>query len=244
MSNNITTRDASLAEKVLKTTESGGVHTPHHKAEIVVAGVDVGVGARFPVSVQDGMATSDLQTAANALLTTIRDSLTGRSSAWQACDTALTRPANTTAYAANKAIGSSSSTLFKFTNWFSEAGGSRLLTGLKFSAEKSGGISVPANFSVRAFVYAGLPTAPAADQADFPLLAADKTLRQAAPLFETPIAGGTGSDCYESYAPLYTPALIKAAAGNRDLYVILVAQGAWTPTSASILNVFAAGPEV
>jgi hypothetical protein len=37
----------------------------------------------------------------------------GLSNVWQAADQSLTRPGNTTAYAANNAIGSSGSALFK-----------------------------------------------------------------------------------------------------------------------------------
>ena len=244
MTNNIITKDADLVSRIIKTTDVGGVHTPHHKAEIVIGGSDVANGNRLPVAVQDGLATADLQTFSNALLTTIRDSLTGRSSAWQQCDAPITRPANTTAYAASKLMGSASVTRFKFTNWFPAEGGSRLLTGLKLTVEKAGGISAPAGFAVRAFVFSGLPTVATADQSDFALLAADKAIRQSSPLFEAPTTGGAGSDCYETFAPLYAPALIKAAPSNRDLYVVLVAQGAFTPTSASIMNLFAAGPEI
>lgn len=154
---------------------------------------------------------------------------------WQAADAALTRPGNATAYADKKAVGSSSSCLFTFSDFFRRKGASALLLGAKLEIYKSGGISVPSGFAVRAWLYAGAPSSPpASDQADFLLNHANAAVRLGYLDFSTAVSGASGSDCYEAYAEPTLPRTLKAPADVDDLCMVIHSTGAWTPTSGSV----------
>ncbi len=166
--------------------------------------------------------------------------LGGEAKVWQAADAALTRPANTTAYAAHGGVGSSSSCIFKFTNFFRKNGNTGLLTGLRLMASGSG-IGVSNMGSVRAHLYAASPSSPpSADQQTFNTLAANEAIKLGFVDFLQWNIGGSGSDMISSYGtPSITPLPIAAASGARDLYLVLEATAAFTPLSAAVIQAFA-----
>jgi hypothetical protein len=169
----------------------------------------------------------------------------GISNVWQPADSALTRPANTTAYAANQAIGSSTTVLFKFSGLFRANGGSASLTGLRVVASLSG-IAASNMGAVRAHLFNAAPSIAAGlvDQGTFNTLLADDLFKLGTVDFSTWNVGGGGSNLIESYgAPALSPLPIigaqTPAPGARDLYMILVATGAFTPASGQTIQAYA-----
>jgi len=165
----------------------------------------------------------------------------GLSNVWQAADQSLTRPANTTAYAANNAIGSSSSTLFKFSGFFRARGGSALLTGLRVIASVSG-IATSNMGVIRAHLFNASPTAAngLVDQGAFNTLFVDDVSKLGTADFSTWTIGGGGSNLIESYgAPALSPLPLVAAQGAMDLYAVLVATGAFAPAAAQVIHAYA-----
>ena len=169
----------------------------------------------------------------------------GVSNVWQPADSALTRPANTTAYAANQALGSSTTALFKFSGFFRANGGSALLTGLRLVASLSG-IAASNMGPIRAHLFNAAPSTAAGlvDQGTFNTLLADDLLKLGTADFSAWNLGGGGSNLIESYgAPALSPLPIigaqTPAPGARDLYLILVATGAFTPASGQTIQAYA-----
>jgi hypothetical protein len=170
----------------------------------------------------------------------------GASNVWQAADAALVRPANTTAYSAGEAIGSSTTVLIKFTGFFFRArGGSALLTGLRLVAQGSG-IAVTNMGAVSAHLYTAPPASAlataTADQTQYNTMYADDTLKLGRVDFATwNIGGGSGSDTIESYgAAAVSPLPLIAGQAAQDLYMVLAATGAFTPLSAQLIGAYAA----
>jgi hypothetical protein len=169
----------------------------------------------------------------------------GLSNVWQLADSALTRPANTTAYAANQAIGSNTTALFKFSGFLRANGGSALLTGLRLVASLSG-IAASNMGAIRAHLFNAAPSIAngLVDQGTFNTLLADDLFKLGTVDFSTWNIGGGGSNLIESYgAPALSPLPIigaqTPAPGARDLYVILVATGAFTPASGQTIQAYA-----
>jgi hypothetical protein len=165
----------------------------------------------------------------------------GLSNVWQAADQSLTRPANSTAYAANNAIGSSSAALFKFTGFFRVRGGSGLLTGLRVIASLSG-IAISNMGAIRAHLFNAVPTAAngLVDQGAFNTLFVDDASKLGTVDFTAWTSGGGGSTLVESYgSPALSPLPLIAAPGAMDLYAILVATGAFTPAAAQVIQAYA-----
>jgi hypothetical protein len=54
MSDNMAVVDGHQTNQTIRTTESGGIHTPHQKAELQVGGVDVASGNPVPVTLVGG----------------------------------------------------------------------------------------------------------------------------------------------------------------------------------------------
>jgi hypothetical protein len=165
----------------------------------------------------------------------------GVATVWQPCDANLTRPSNTTAYAAGEGMGSSASIVFSFTNFFRAPGSSALLTGLRFVMNASGILTSNAG-AVLAHLYQGSPSAASGlvDQSAYPTLIADDALKLGMINFTTWYQGGTGSNIIESYgSPLLAQQPVIAAPGLQTLYAVLVANGAFTPVSAAVLSLYA-----
>jgi hypothetical protein len=165
----------------------------------------------------------------------------GLSNIWQAADQSLTRPANTSAYAANNAIGSSSSALFKFTSFFRVRGGSGLLTGLRVIASVAG-IGTGNMGAIRAHLFNAIPTAAngLVDQGTFNTLFVDDASKLGTVDFSTWTIGGGGSNLIESYgSPALSPLPLIAAQGAMDLYAILVATAAFAPAAAQVIQAYA-----
>jgi hypothetical protein len=58
MANNLSVKDANAASKVLKTTDNGGVHTPHHNVDNVVSVVSPPISTATPISGQIAVPTA------------------------------------------------------------------------------------------------------------------------------------------------------------------------------------------
>jgi hypothetical protein len=178
----------------------------------------------------------------------------GTANVWQAADQTLTRPANTTAYAANEALGSSASVIFSFGDlvnypssvpFFRHMNSSAILTGLRLTASLAGGISGLVMGSVLAHMFQAAPSAattgPLTDQGVWQMLQADSTIKLGIVLFSAWYTGGTGSDITESYgAPVISQQPIIAAPTTQSLFVVCTAQSAFTPLSAMIYHLHAA----
>jgi len=165
-------------------------------------------------------------------------------SAWAAANTAITRPANTTAYAAHNSIGGAANCLFTFSNLFPWAGAAGILTGMKLVINASG-ISVPSGIAVRAHLFNDDVSATAlsanADQSTFKTMVANAGAKLGYVDFTSFSIGGSGSDAIESYGtPVVSPLHLQAKAGGRNLYAILEATAAYTPNSASVYSLYAA----
>lgn len=178
--------------------------------------------------------------------TTFQGNLGGMSNVWQAADATLTRPGNTTPYTTGMALGSAASTVFRFGTFFRQPAGSGLLTGARLVASVSG-IGTANMGAITGHVFNATPSAaPAADQSQFPTLAADDAAKLGTISFSTWAIGGTGSNLIESYGVLSLSPLpvIAAPITNsvtpQELFVVLMAAGGWTPVSAAILNLYLA----
>lgn len=183
--------------------------------------------------------------------TPILGNVGGTANVWQAADQTLTRPANTTAYAAGGALGSATSVIFSFgdlvnfpssVGFFRKPNSSAILNGLRLSCSLAGGIATTAVGSVFAHLYQTAPSAASglADQNQYPNLQADAPIKLGAVQFSTWVAGGTGSDVVESYgAPLLSQQAVIAAAATQSLFVVCVSVGAFTPVSAAIWHLHA-----
>lgn len=173
----------------------------------------------------------------------------GISNVWQACDATLTRPNNTSAYAANGLIGSSSAALFKFSNFFRAKGATGLLTGLRLVASVSG-IATTNMGSITAHLFNASPAGAIAaaggsgsfvDQGTFDVMFADDPSKLGTVSFSGWSTGGGSSDTIESYGtPALTPLPIAAAAQDNSLFLVLVAAGAFTPVANQIIKPYAA----
>lgn len=160
-------------------------------------------------------------------------------------DADITRPANTTAYAANNSIGTASNCLITYSSFFEAAGDNHLLTDARLVIQGSATISVPSGIAIRAYLFTADPTATVlssnADQATYKQMYAAAGTELGYVDFLTFTTGGTGSDAMQSYGtPIITPKHIKAAATSRALYAILVATAAFTPISASVHRLYLA----
>lgn len=174
----------------------------------------------------------------------------GISNVCMAADQTLTRPANTTAYAAGQALGSDSSVIFSFGDtvnypsakpFFRYVNSSALLTSIRLGCSLSG-ITASNMGSVIGHVYQTSPTAAEGlvDQNQYPVLQADSPKKLGLVLFNTWFTGGTGSDLIESYgSPVLSQHPIIAAADTQSLFVVCVANSSFTPASSAIFHLHA-----
>ena len=176
----------------------------------------------------------------------IGPSVGGISNVLQAADANLTRPNNTTAYSSGEAIGSSTSTLFSFSNFFRANGSTALLTGLRLVASGAG-ISTTNMGTVTGHLFNAPPAAAVEsvqgaliDQATFNVMFADDAAKLGTVSFASWTSGGGGSDTVESYAvPILSPLPICAALASQSLYLVLVAAAAFTPLASQIIKPYA-----
>jgi len=178
----------------------------------------------------------------------------GKATVWQTADQNLTRPANTTAYAAaGIGIGSSSSIVYSFTNFFWQPGSSGILTGLRMVCNAPG-ITTSNMGAVTAHLYLGSPSAAigVSDQQAFPTLIVDDALKLGYVTFSATnwVQGGTGSNIIENYGQqiISTQHLIGlqasgATPGSGTLYVVPVTTNntSFTPVSAAANYMYASG---
>jgi hypothetical protein len=159
---------------------------------------------------------------------------TGASANMVWADTARTRPNNATPYGANQPIGDATDCHFTFTNFFRKNAGAAYLHEVRVAVNKAA-ITVPAAIALSAYLYNAAGGA-IADQATFTTLEAARTRRLGPPIaLSYNFIGGTGSDEYEMHGyPIGGPMLIQAAAASRDLSLLLVATGTWTPVAQGI----------
>lgn len=163
-----------------------------------------------------------------------------RATVRQAVDATRTRPANATAYAVHGALGDAAGCVFKFSNFFPEAGATGVLTGL--AVVMSGpGIAASHGGTLVGHLYNAAPASPpGADGQPFASLAANAGAALGAVDVSGWTVGGTGSD---SIGALGVPRLsvqqIRAAAAARDLYLLLEAGAAFTPLSGAVIGAYA-----
>lgn len=154
--------------------------------------------------------------------------------------TRLVRPANTTAYAANGAIGAAAAALITLPGFFSAAGSHALLTEARLVVD--GIAAVPSGMAARLHLYNADPSAAlasAADQAVYKTLAALSSNKLGYIDFTSFAIGGAGSDMAESYgAPVVSPLHLVAGAST-TLYGLLVSTAAWTPVAGMGFQVYA-----
>jgi len=140
----------------------------------------------------------------------------------------FTRPADTTAYAVGDAVSDSASapTVAVFTGVTRTNGGGGMLK--KVRLVKTDEDVTNASFRLYLFVGASPPSA-IADNAAFTLLYSNRSKRFGSTDL-TMVSEGTGSDCAEDVT--LPDILFQVDASNNNMYAILTAQGAYTPTSA------------
>lgn len=158
-----------------------------------------------------------------------------------AADSSLTRPANVTAYAANQGVGSGSTCIFKWTNFFSASGSKTgLLTGLRVVAAAAS-IGVANMPNLLAHLYTTTPgSPPASDQATFNDLTANQVIELGTVAFGQWNIGGAGSNMIDSYgAPVIVPLPIRPADGERDLYIVLATTSTATPIASTVVSMYA-----
>lgn len=156
-------------------------------------------------------------------------------------DAARTRPNNATPYAANKTIGDASASVFTFTDFFREQGGIAWLAELKVDVSKSGGITIPSGIAARGILFNAAPASAAdgsgtygADQSAYSQFAVNRAKRLGFLDLYTANTGDASSDSFSLIGQPAMPMLLQAAAASRDLHLLLIATGAWTPTASSV----------
>lgn len=141
----------------------------------------------------------------------------------------VTRPDNTTAYAAGDVFGTSPATNIEFENILPEAGQDFFLTDAKIEIILA---AVPANMSTFTLhLYDSAPTA-IADNEVWTLLAADASKYLGAIQFTLPVDRGEVLIMWEKTLNMKR----RLASGSTSLYGQLVTDGNYTPTSEEVIN--------
>lgn len=228
--------------------------TPQKPAIITRRGLITGIGALAAAAALPNLLRAVPNSQWPPQGAPILGNVGGVANVWQAADQTLTRPANTTAYAANQALGSSSSVVFSFGDqvnypssvpFFRHVGSSAFLTGLRLSVSLASGVTSLVMGTVLAHVYQAAPSAatagPLADQGVYPTLQADAPIDLGLVLFTTWFVGGTGSDYMTSYgAPVLSQQPVIATVDAQSLFVVCTAQAAFTPLASMIYYLHAA----
>lgn len=182
----------------------------------------------------DGVET--LISSTNTKLDSVLAALFGRQSL---VNTSVTRPANTTAYAAKDVLSDSTSapTVLTFANVAYANGGSGLIVKARLQSNRSTDTA-----RIRLHLYHTAPTA-INDNDAFTLLWANRDKRIGYIDFPALATEGSGSDSVEAIvtpgatAPGLVPLQFTCAAGNRTLYGILETLDAFTPASGQVFFV-------
>lgn len=192
-------------------------------------------------SLPTGASTSALQTTGNTSLASIDGKVPALVSgrvpvdpsgvyspvvgAQIAASASFTRPANTTAYAANGAVSDSTTaaTILTFSNSARISGGS----GIILSARHVKSSATTTNATFRLYLYRATVSA-VNDAAQFALLYANRTSRIGFVDF-THATAGTGSDATESFVTFTNLGFVASAT---SLFGQLVATAAYVPASA------------
>lgn len=142
----------------------------------------------------------------------------------------ITRPSNTTAYTAGDVVGDTNgSAILTFTN-AGPSGGFVILQSVSLVFSDS---SVPSGMGAfRLHLYSAAPTA-IADNAVFDLVSGDRANYMGYIDLSTPL--DFGSSLYTQTD--YSGRLVKLAAASTTLYAELETRGAYTPVSASTVQV-------
>lgn len=142
----------------------------------------------------------------------------------------ITRPSNTTAYTAGDVVGDTGgSAILSFTP-AAPAGGFVILQSLSLVFSDS---TVPSGMgSFRLHLYSASPTA-IADNAPFDLVSGERTTYMG--YVDIPSPQDFGNSLYTQLD--YSGRLIKLAAASTTLYAELETRGAYTPVSASTIQV-------
>jgi hypothetical protein len=143
----------------------------------------------------------------------------------------FTRPANTTAYTAGDVVNNSVTVPAALTlsNCARVASGSGFISKVKFEMNSA----VITNALFRIYFFTVAPTA-INDNAPFTLLHAD-VLKYVGSVDITMRTEGSGSDCAQGY-DFASRIPFVCAGGDANLYAIVVAEAAYTPTSGEVFN--------
>lgn len=174
-------------------------------------------------------------------------SVGGHSIVWKEADGTKTRPNNTTAYAANQAIGATADVIFKWTSFFRKNANTGTLTGLRVTVAGSG-IAAANMGAIRAHLFTTSPTLTSnADQGTYNTLNSNKAIGLGYVDFSSWVIAGAGSDVIGSYgSPVIANLPLAAAAGARDLYAVLATQpgaAGFTPLAQAVIDMFASAFE-
>ena len=156
-------------------------------------------------------------------------SLTVDSKAYRSVVT-ITRPSNTTAYTAGDVVGDTSGSAIITLSNIGPSGGYVLVQSVSLIFSDSAVISGMGNY--RLHFYSASPTA-IADNAVFDLVSGERANYMGFVDLATPV--DFGSSLYTQTD--YPGRLIKLAAGSTTLYAELETKGAYTPASASTIDV-------
>ena len=141
----------------------------------------------------------------------------------------ITRPSNTTAYTAGDVVGSTSGSAIITLSDIGPSGGYTLLQSAALIFSDS---SVPSGMgSFRVHLYSSSPTA-IADNAAYDLASADRSAYMG--YFDFPAPVDFGSTLYTQTD--YIGRMIKMATSSTTLYAEIETKGAYTPVSASTVE--------
>lgn len=193
--------------------------------------IKVGTVSGVPLSVSTISGTSVTVTTASGTSLSVNDntgSLTVDGKAYRSTVT-ITRPSNTTAYTAGDVVGDTGGSAILTLSTIGPAGGYILIQSAALIFSDS---SVPSGMGAfRIHLYNVSPTA-IADNAPFDLVSGDRASYMGYIEFSAP--QDLGSTIYTQLD--YPGRLIKLAAASTTLYAEIETRGAYTPVSASTVE--------
>ena len=168
------------------------------------------------------------------------NSVGGKATVWQPADivagnqvNGLIRPNNTNTYSAGQALGSLTSCVFQFSNFFLYPVGSGLLIGSRVAVSATG-ITPSAMGNLMGHLYQGVPSGAngISDGVAYPLLFADEPLYLGSMVFTTWYGnggsggGGAGSNVTFAFgSTLLAQQHVIGSPSNKNAYLVLVATG-------------------
>jgi hypothetical protein len=227
MANNISVTAGSGT--VLKTTDNSGVHTPHHNLDVLAsAALDAtSLGARTDAK---STATDATAVSAIALLKQISASVQAPPPQGYGATVQLTRPNDTSAYAAGDVIGAAtgSTAALTFSN-VGPSGGEIVITSASLMIEASALIS--GELSYRLYLYRVTPPSAPGDNAAWDIPSGDRASCLGFVDLGAPV--DLGSTLYVEQNGINKQ--VKLAGTN--LYGLLVTNGAFTPTANRVHDI-------